>query len=140
MFDIAPTELLAVAVIALLVIGPKDLPKALRVVGHWVGRARGVARQFRSGFDSMVREAELADMEKKWAEENKRIMAEHGGGATPPDTPPSPYDAALAGDTEAGHTRPDEPDLFSQPVTVEKPVIKPAADDGAPAADAKANS
>ncbi len=81
MFDVAPTELLLVAAVALLVIGPKDLPKAMRVVGQWVSRARGVARQFRSGFDEMVRESELAEMEKKWAEENARIMAAH-----PPET------------------------------------------------------
>lgn len=74
MFDVAPTELLVCAVIALVVIGPKDLPKAMRVVGHWVGRARAVARQFRSGFDAMVRESELEEMEKKWREENERIM------------------------------------------------------------------
>lgn len=77
MFDVAPTELLLCAVVALVVIGPKDLPKAMRVLGYWVGRARGVARQFRSGIDSMIREAELAEMEKKWAEENERIMREH---------------------------------------------------------------
>ena len=77
MFDVAPTELLLVAMVALIVIGPKDLPKAMRFVGYWVSRARGVARQFRSGFDSMVREAELQEMEKRWAEENARIMREH---------------------------------------------------------------
>ena len=77
MFDIAPTELLLCAVIALVVIGPKDLPKAMRVLGHWLGRARGVARHFRSGIDTMIRESELAEMEKKWAEENARIMREH---------------------------------------------------------------
>ena len=60
---------LSVALVALVIIGPKDLPKAMRVVGYWVGRARSVTRQFRSGFDAMVREAELAEMEKKWAEE-----------------------------------------------------------------------
>jgi sec-independent protein translocase protein TatB len=76
-FDVAPTELLLVALIALLVIGPKDLPKAMRVVGHWVGRARAAARHFRSGFDEMVRQSELEDMEKTWAAENARIMAEH---------------------------------------------------------------
>lgn len=77
MFDIASTELLLVAVVALVVIGPKDLPKAMRFVGHWVGRARGTARHFRAGFDEMVRQAELEEMEKKWAAENARIMAEH---------------------------------------------------------------
>ncbi|PTQ11489.1 twin-arginine translocase subunit TatB [Sphingomonas oleivorans] len=77
MFDIAPTELLLVAVVALVVIGPKDLPRAMRFVGQWVGRARGVARHFRSGLDEMIRQAELEEMEKKWAAENARIMQEH---------------------------------------------------------------
>jgi sec-independent protein translocase protein TatB len=77
MFDIAPTELLLVAVVALLVIGPKDLPRVMRAVGQWVGRARGMARHFRSGIDAMIREAELEEMEKKWAAENERIMREH---------------------------------------------------------------
>ncbi len=77
MFDIAPSEFLLVAFVALVVIGPKDLPKAMRVVGSWVGRARAVGRQFRAGFDEMVREAELEEMEKKWRAENERIMREH---------------------------------------------------------------
>jgi sec-independent protein translocase protein TatB len=90
MFDVAPTELLLVAIVALVVIGPKDLPRVLRVVGQWVGKARGVARQFRAGLDEMIRESELADMEKKWAEENARIMAEHPA----PALPETPTDAA----------------------------------------------
>ena len=77
MFDVAPTEFMLVALIALLVIGPKELPRLMRTVGQWVAKARGVARQFRSGFDEMVRESELAEMEKKWREENERIMLEN---------------------------------------------------------------
>jgi sec-independent protein translocase protein TatB len=77
MFDVAPTELLLVALVALVVIGPKDLPRAMRFVGNWVGKARGMARHFRSGLDEMVRQAELDEMEKKWAAENERIMREH---------------------------------------------------------------
>lgn len=77
MFDVAPTEFLLVAIVALVVIGPKDLPRVLRAVGHWVGKARDVARQFRAGFDEMVRESELKDMERKWQEENERIMRDH---------------------------------------------------------------
>ena len=77
MFDIAPTELLIVAIVALVVIGRKDLPKVMRTVGHWVGRARGMARHFRSGLDTMMREAELEEMEKKWKAENERIMREY---------------------------------------------------------------
>jgi sec-independent protein translocase protein TatB len=93
MFDVAPTELLLVAVVALVVIGPKDLPRAMRIVGQWVGKARGMARHFRSGIDSMIRESELAEMEKKWKEENERIMA-----ANPPPQalPPSPLPALEA--------------------------------------------
>lgn len=138
MFDIAPSEFLLVAIIALLVIGPKDLPKAMRVLGHWVGRARGVARQFRSGFDSMVREAELAEMEKKWAEENARIMREHGGGESSASDPHGAASANPYGDMAGPDDR--EPDLFAQPITVEQPVIKPAAPDASSAADAKAAS
>lgn len=77
MFDIATSELVVLGAVALLVIPPKDLPKAMRIAGHWLGRVRGVASQFRSGFDSIVREAELQDMEKRWAEENERIMRDH---------------------------------------------------------------
>ncbi len=77
MFDIASTELLIVAVVALVVIGPKDLPNVMRTVGQWVGRARGMARHFRTGMDAMMREAELDEMEKKWQAENDRIMRDH---------------------------------------------------------------
>lgn len=92
MFDVAPTELLLVAIVALVVIGPKDLPKTLRVVGGWVGKARNVAAQFRTGFDTMVRESEMAEMEQKWAAENERIMAEHPSELVvePPLPPPAP--------------------------------------------------
>jgi sec-independent protein translocase protein TatB len=90
MFDIASSELLLVALVALVVIGPKDLPKAMRFVGHWVGKARGMARQFRSGFDERVRQAELEEMEKKWAAENARIMAEHPAEVSQTEMTPLP--------------------------------------------------
>ena len=77
MFDIGYSELLLIAVVALIVIGPKDLPRVMRTVGHWVGRARGMARHFRSGIDTMMRESELEEMEKKWREENERILRDH---------------------------------------------------------------
>lgn len=77
MFDIASSEFLLVMLVALVVIGPKDLPRVLSAVGKWVGKARGVAAQFRLGFDEMVRESELQDLEKKWKAENDRIMQAH---------------------------------------------------------------
>jgi sec-independent protein translocase protein TatB len=76
MFGVDTSEFLIVAV-ALVVIGPKDLPRVMRVVGQWVGRARGMARHFRSGIDTMIRESELEEMEKKWKEENERILRDH---------------------------------------------------------------
>lgn len=76
MFDVAPTELLLVIVVALVVIGPKDLPKAMRFVGKWMGKARGMARHFRSGLDTMMREAELEELEKQWRAQNDAIMRE----------------------------------------------------------------
>jgi len=85
-FDIAPTELLVLGAVALVVIPPKDLPRAMRLAGQWIGRARGLARQFRSGFDDMIRESEFAEMEKKWKAENERIMREF---------PPTPDQAML---------------------------------------------
>ncbi len=89
MFDIAPSEMAVVAAVALVVIGPKDLPRAMHLVGKWVGRARGMARHFRSGLDEIVRQAELDEMQKKWAAENARIMAEH-------PLPPPPEEATDA--------------------------------------------
>lgn len=98
MFGIEPSEYMLVALVALVVIGPKDLPRVMRVVGQWVGRARGMARHFRAGFDEMVRQAELEEMEKHWAAENARIMAEH------PMPPPEE-----AGDAEFARGEPPRP-------------------------------
>ena len=129
MFDIAPSEFLLVAFVALVVIGPKDLPKAMRVVGYWVGKARGVARQFRSGFDSMVREAELEEMEKRWASENERIMREHpqtgtDGAADTAQVVHSPETDEYRRDYRSGdHVSDDHTD---EPVMVEKPVVAAA--------------
>ncbi len=77
MFGIDSTELLLIVVIAVVVIGPKDLPRALYMVGKVVGQARAMARHFRTGVDAMIREAELEELQKQWAKENERIMAAH---------------------------------------------------------------
>jgi len=98
MFDVAPSELLLVAVVALLVIGPKDLPLALRTVGRWIGKMRRMSNHFRAGVETMIREAELAELEKEWRERNARIMAEHPDAEAldAPDTSP-PYAVPLMG-------------------------------------------
>jgi sec-independent protein translocase protein TatB len=112
MFGIDSAELLIIAMVALVVIGPKDLPRAMRGVGQWVGRARGMAKHFRSGLDTMMREAELEDLEKSWSATNDKIMREHPSpplekewaepvpaleneaGAEPPPPAPAPAKAA----------------------------------------------
>ncbi|MDP3548950.1 MAG: Sec-independent protein translocase protein TatB [Novosphingobium sp.] len=76
MFDIGASELLVLAIVAIVVIGPKDLPLALRTAGKWVAKMRSVSNHFRSGIETMIREAEMEEMEKKWKEQNERIMRE----------------------------------------------------------------
>jgi len=85
MFGVDSSELAVVAILALIFIGPKDLPKVMRTVGYWVGRVRGMARHFTSGIETMVREAELEEMEKRWREENERIMRLHPANADYPE-------------------------------------------------------
>ena len=95
MFGIDTTELLIIAVVALIVIGPKDLP---RVDAHGRQLGRPGARHgapFPAGVETMMREAELEEMEKKWREENERIMREYPPGADYPDPAAA---AALAAD------------------------------------------
>ena len=102
MFGVDSSELAVVAILALIFIGPKDLPKVLRTVGYWVGRVRGMARHFTAGIENMVREAELEEMEKRWREENEQIMRMH-----PPDAHyPEPGQA----DTMPPIANPEAPD------------------------------
>ncbi len=65
MFDFAWSELAVIAVVALVVIGPKDLPRVMRTVGFWVRKARTVAHEFQGSLEQMVREAELDDIRQK---------------------------------------------------------------------------
>ena len=116
MFGVDSSELAVVAILALIFIGPKDLPKVMRTVGYWVGRMRGMARHFTAGIENMVREAELEEMEKRWREENERIMRLHPANADYPEPgqpdemppvatePPEPPEPTLPFD----ETQPDE--------------------------------
>ena len=63
-FDIGWPELLLIGAVALVVIGPKDLPRALRVAGYWVRKARTLSREFQNSVEQMVREAELDEMRR----------------------------------------------------------------------------
>ena len=89
MFDIGASELLLTAIVAIVVIGPKDLPLALRTAGKWIGKIRRVSNHFRTGVETMIREAELEEMEQKWREQNAKIMAETPADPASGDAPPA---------------------------------------------------
>jgi len=74
MFDVGASELFLIVIVAVVVIGPKDMPMALRTAGRWIGKMRKMSNHFRAGIDAMVREAELEEMERKWREQNEAIM------------------------------------------------------------------
>jgi len=109
MFDIGASELLLVVIVAIVVIGPKDLPLALRTAGRWIGKVRRVSGHFRSGIESMIREAELEDMEKKWRDQNAAIMAADATSQTP--------EAAQAAETKA--------DREADPESPRLPLVEP---------------
>ena len=77
MFGIDIEEFLVIVVVAIIFIGPKDMPMALRTAGRWMGKVRRVSGHFRSGVETMIREAELEEMEQKWREQNAAIMTAH---------------------------------------------------------------
>ena len=122
MFDIGASELLMIVIVAVVVIGPKDLPRALRTAGKWIGKVRRTSNHFRSGIEAMIREAEMEEMEKKWAEQNAQIMAQvpsvdlsdhemrplpKPADETPADSPPPPSASEPAADPAPS----DEPQL-----------------------------
>jgi sec-independent protein translocase protein TatB len=115
MFGLDSTEIVIVAVLALLFIGPKELPATMRTVGRWVAKVRAVSRHFTSGLEAMIREAELEEMERKWREENERIMRDH-----PQIEPPT---------TEAVAASPAEPSADEPQLPLGEPPAEPPAPD-----------
>ncbi len=65
MFDIGWQEIFIVGVLALIVVGPKDLPRALRTGSQWLRKARSLAREFQGGLNEVIREADLDDLKKQ---------------------------------------------------------------------------
>lgn len=68
MFDIGWSELVVIGIVALIIIGPKELPGVLRAVGHWVGKVRRMASDFQGQFQEAMREAEVADLKRQFDE------------------------------------------------------------------------
>lgn len=133
MFDIGAMELLVIVIVAVIVIGPKDMPLAMRTAGRWIGKVRKVSAHFRSGIDSIVREAELEDMEKKWKARNEEIMRQH---------PTAAEDTAASASAEAAAVNmtgsPESSAANASPIDepVEQAVIAEPAAPAPPPADA----
>ena len=125
MFDIAPSEFLLVALVALVVIGPKDLPRVMRVFGNWVGRARAMTRHFRSGIDTMIREAELEEMQRHWTAENERIMREHPAPTIIPSLLDDGYETGPSEHSIAAPQPPLTPGLAETTEAEGEPVAEP---------------
>ena len=109
MLDIGPSELLLIVIVAVIAIGPKELPAALRTVGRWIGQMRRVSAHFRTGLDAMIREAEMQELEQKWAAQNAKIMAEHPADAAPEAEPTGAYPARPAQPAAAPEPQPEPP-------------------------------
>lgn len=94
MFDIAWSELGLIAVVALLAIGPKDLPRVMRTLGQWTRRARLMAAEFQGHIDEMMREVERDEVSRK-SPETPAPTAHPAPAKGPdevkaPETPPAP--------------------------------------------------
>jgi sec-independent protein translocase protein TatB len=128
MFDISWSHLMVVLVVAIVVIGPKDLPRVLRAVGRWSGQVKRMARDFQNQFNEALREAELdslkkdvediakidpmADVHNEMAKTNAEIMTELNKPAVDPAAPApvaavadKPAVAALAAEPNPGETK-----------------------------------
>ncbi|MCY3754580.1 MAG: Sec-independent protein translocase protein TatB [Alphaproteobacteria bacterium] len=110
MLDIGWTEMLVIAVIAIVVIGPRDLPKMLKTVGGWVRKARATVRELQTGIEDMAREAELDEVKKSvesatrvdnWLDD-KAVVKPPASQSPPAAASPQPSATATAAAAESG--------------------------------------
>jgi sec-independent protein translocase protein TatB len=127
MFDIGWSELLVIAVVAIIVVGPKDLPKLMRSIGHYAGKLRQAASDFQRQFEAAMRESEMEEVRKSI--ENVRLDA------PPLDRPvmlPKPEAAAPDAPAAAKPARKRAP-AKPRPKRDAKPKAAPAKRGGKPA-------
>ena len=86
MFDMSWGEVMVIGAVALIVIGPKDLPKALRTVGSMTAKVRRMAAEFQGQFNEAMREAELDDVQKQLQGMNDSVSSIHKGSINPIQT------------------------------------------------------
>jgi sec-independent protein translocase protein TatB len=101
MLDVAWPELLVIGAVALVAIGPKDLPKVMRAVGEWTGKARRMTRDIRSAFDQLSYESEIAEKLKNQPQVPSEVVMTELKTPPAPPAPPSSSDMP-----EPHHDRP----------------------------------
>ncbi|KYO57650.1 Sec-independent protein translocase protein TatB [Tistrella mobilis] len=131
MFDIGWAELALVFVVALIVIGPKDLPVALRAAGVWMGRLRRMAREFQSSVDEVLRESELKELRDRAEKASRFDMGEATRRAIDPDGALERATSPVRLDDDAPAAKPAAADAAT-------PAAAPAAAHPAPASSAPA--
>jgi len=125
MFDFAWSELMVIGAVALVVIGPKDLPKALKTAGMVVRRARSLAREFQHSIDDMIREAELEEVRKTVQETTRFDLGKTIHKTLDPDgTLNQAPDAAAEPGKPPDAKPPEEPPALTEPFIA--PRIPPA--------------
>jgi sec-independent protein translocase protein TatB len=143
LFDLGWSELLLIGVVALIFIGPKDLPKALKVAGFWVRKARTLSREFQSSIDQMIREAELDEMRQELKKATELDLdkefrntidpkGELGEALKPPELPdfsepakPAPAEHGEQGKAVAAPTVPEPSEAAAATATAEQPLPAP---------------
>ncbi len=125
LLDIGWPELMLIGVIALVVIGPKDLPRAMRVAGFWVRKARTLSREFQSSIDQMIREAELDEVREELKKASEFDIQKEVHNTIDP-----------TGSLADSIRPPDLPDYFEQPPGA----AEPAAAEPVPALPAPAET
>lgn len=125
MFDIGWSELVLIGVVALIVLGPKELPGVLRMVGQWVGKARRMAADFQGQFQEAMREAEMADVKKSF-DDIKDAAHDFTGGNLLTNAQQQ-VEEAIKLDTSRTETPPATPAPEVQPVTATSATPAPEA-------------
>jgi len=123
MFDIGWSELMVIAVVALIAIGPKELPGVLRSVGQWIAKARKMAAEFQGQFQEAMREAEMADIKKSF-DEVKDAATGLAGGNVMTSLQKDVSDAMQIGDIDKPAATPNDAQVASaigDPVTPTTP-------------------
>ena len=138
MFDIGWSELLVIAVVALIAIGPKELPGVLRTAGQWIGKVRRMAAEFQSQFQEALREAEMDDLKKQVddlkaaADDIRPITTRSSTFTTSSQTSIRPLRTIIARlKRSTAAPAPSEPDIAA---TTEEPAAAPAAEAAQPPA------